>query len=264
MRLLRLARALLRIGFSEAVAYRSELLVWLLTTNTPLIMLLLWTAVAAEAPVGRYGEKEFVAYFLTTLVVRLLTGGWVVWQINMEARSGELSMRLLRPMHPFLAYALETLAAWPLRFAMCLPIILTAVFWVGAEGYSQDALHWAVAPVSLIGAWALTFGVMLCIGTLALYWHSSVGIFEIWLGLYFIFSGYIVPLDLFPPEVQAVLVWLPFRYLISFPVETALGVRDAGAMLLDLGRQWTFVALAWGAALLLWHRGARRYEAFGG
>jgi ABC-2 type transport system permease protein len=39
----------LRIGFAEMVAYRAEFLVWILTTNMPLVMMALWSAVAAEA-----------------------------------------------------------------------------------------------------------------------------------------------------------------------------------------------------------------------
>ena len=50
---------LLRVGVSEVVAYRAEFLVWILTTNMPLVMLALWHAVAAEGPVGRFGQREF-------------------------------------------------------------------------------------------------------------------------------------------------------------------------------------------------------------
>ena len=62
---------LLRVGFASALAYRAEFLVWVLAYTTPLIMLALWTAVAAEAPVGRFREHDFAAYFTGTLLVRL-------------------------------------------------------------------------------------------------------------------------------------------------------------------------------------------------
>ena len=78
-RLARLFPTLLRVGFADAVAYRSEFFIWILTTNMPLVMLLLWTAVARDAPLARLGTVEFTAYFLMVLVVRMLTGAWVVW-----------------------------------------------------------------------------------------------------------------------------------------------------------------------------------------
>src|SRR5215831_15107267 len=77
---------LFKVGFLEAVAYRAELLVWVLSTTMPLIMLALWSAVAREAPVGRFGQMDFVAYFLATFIVRQLTGAWVAWEMNWEVR----------------------------------------------------------------------------------------------------------------------------------------------------------------------------------
>ena len=62
---------LLRVGFAEVVAYRAEFLVWILTTNMPLVMLALWTRSPPTAPVGRFDQREFTAYYLGVLVVRL-------------------------------------------------------------------------------------------------------------------------------------------------------------------------------------------------
>src|SRR5262245_10480017 len=39
---------LLKVGFADAIAYRVEFLIWILTTNMPLVMLALWGAVARE------------------------------------------------------------------------------------------------------------------------------------------------------------------------------------------------------------------------
>ncbi len=264
MRAWRVATTLLKVGFADAVAYRSEMLVWLLSTNTPVIMLFLWRAVAAEAPIGRWGEAEFTAYFLTTLVVRLLTGAWVVWEINMEVKSGELAMRLLRPLHPFWSYAGENLAAWPLRLLICSPIIVVALVLVGPAAFNSDLQVWLLFPLTLAGAWALTFAAMSAIGALSLFWQSSLTLFDLWMGLYFVLSGYVLPLSLFPQSLQPALAALPFRYLLSFPVETALGLAPLPAVLKGLAAQWTYVIAFFALALLLWQRGVRRYEAFGG
>src|SRR5258706_7668805 len=96
-RTLRALPTLFRVGLASTIAYRGEFLVWILSTNMPLVMLALWLEVAREGALGRYGEKQFIAYFLATLIVRLLTGSWVVWELNMEVRQGILGMRLLRP-----------------------------------------------------------------------------------------------------------------------------------------------------------------------
>ncbi len=255
---------LLRLGFAEAVAYRSEMLVWFLSTNTPLIMLLMWSAVAAEAPVGRFGQAEFTAYFLVTLTVRLLTGAWVVWEMNMEIKGGQLSMRLLRPVHPFIAYACENLGAWPLRLLAVSPVLAVAALAVGPGGFTADLRQWALVPFTIAGAWVLTFSAMLAIGSLGLYLQSSLSLFDLWLGLYFVFSGYIVPLELFPENLRTFTDMLPFRYVLGLPVETILGLVPFETSLAYLGRQWLYGLGFLAVALALWHRGLRRYEAFGG
>jgi len=263
-RILRAMPSLFRVGFASAIAYRAEFLVWVLATNMPLVMLLLWTAVAREAPVGRFGEAEFVAYFLATLIVRMLTGSWVVWELNFEIRQGTIGMKLLRPIHPLLVYATDNLAALPLRALVSLPVAAIALWWVGHGQLASDPMLWIVAPIAIAGAWAMTFCATSFIGTLGFFWDSSMSLFQLWLGFFFVFSGYIVPLELLPAWLYDVVRWLPFRYLLSFPVEAMLGLVDRDEALVALAIQWAYVAAFLALALWTWKRGLARYSAFGG
>ena len=264
LRSLRALPTLLRVGLAEAVAYRAEFLVWLLSTNMPLVMLALWTAVARDAPVGRYGQKDFVAYFLAALVVRLMTGAWVIWELNYEIRQGTLAFRLLRPIHPLLAYACENIAAMPLRLGLSLPIAVALLLTVGGSRVTHDPVLLALFPVTLMGAWLITFLAMSLIGALAFYVDSAGSIFEIWMGLFGVFSGYLVPLDLFPGWLTALARALPFRYMLAFPVEMVIGMQSRARALQEIGVQWLFVGLLAAAALGAWKLGLRRFAAFGG
>lgn len=262
---LRAIPTLLRVGFADAVAYRAEFLVWVLTTNTPLIMLLVWSSVAREEPLaGRMGEQEIGAYFLAALIVRLLTGSWVVWDLVYEIRQGEIAMRLLRPIHPFLAYAGENVAAIPLRALMALPVVAAALLWLGSEQLSADPLAWLFVPLSIAGAWLITFFSMAAIGSLGFLWESTLSVYQVWLGMYFVFSGYTVPLELFPPALAVLIEWLPFRFLLSFPVEVMLGLIDREALYMAFAVQWAYVLAFALVALGIWRVGLRRYAAFGG
>jgi ABC-2 type transport system permease protein len=261
---LRAIPALLRIGLISTVAYRSEFLVWALTTNMPLVMLALWSEVAREGPVGQFGEKEFAAYFLATLVVRILTGSWVVWEMNTDIRQGELATRLLRPIHPFLHYATDNLGALPLRALLSLPVAVLGLVWVGRGHMTTDLAHAGIALVGIVGAWALVFSAMLLFGSLGLFWESSLALYDLWLGLFFVFSGYLMPLSFFPGWLRVLSWWLPFRYTLAFPVETMLGLESLGQSVRSLVVQWAYVAAFLGGALLLWRRGLARYAVFGG
>jgi len=255
---------LFRVGFAEMVAYRAEMLVWVLATTMPLIMLALWSTVARDAPVGRFDQQDFVAYFLATFIVRQLTGAWVAWQLSFEVRTGTLSMRLLRPLHPMVSYAVENLAAIPLRLIIALPVAVVALLLVGSERLPKSALLWVVFLLSLLGSWLITFLANSAIGTLALWTGSSIKVMDVWLALFMVLSGYLIPVELFPPVVRSAVEVLPFRYQIGFPVEVLTSAHDTRTALILLARQWTWVAISFFLVGVLWRRGLRRFAAYGG
>ena len=261
---MRVVPALLRTAFASAVAYRSEFLVWILSTNTPLVMLALWSSVAREAPFAQFGQKDFVAYFLVTLVVRLLTGTWVVWEMNMEIKDGTLSQRLLRPIHPFLVYAADNLGAIPLRAVVSLPIALIVLVTASGSLLTRDPMLWLIAPAAILGAWLISFAAMLAIGALGLFWESSIAVWDLWFALYFVFSGYLFPLRFFPPLLGRWVARSPFPYALAFPVETMLGMTSRADALTSLLTQWAYGLAFLVIAVVVWRRGLVRYAAYGG
>ena len=256
--------ALLRVGFLDAVAYRAEMLVWVLATTMPLIMLALWSAVARDQPVGGFGQAQFVAYFLATFIVRQLTGAWASWQMNQEIKDGTLAMRLLRPVHPLLGYATENIAALPMRILVSLPMAIIALVSVGTREVTHDPWMWALWPLALVGAWLITLLANLAIGALAFFIESSLKVMDIWLALYFVLSGYLIPVALFPPALRGALDWLPFRYQIGLPVEIMTGAHDRAAALSLVGRQWAYAAVLLFVTAIAWRRGVARFAAYGG
>jgi ABC-2 type transport system permease protein len=263
-RTLRALPTLLQVGFAEAVAYRAEFVVWLLSTNMPLVMLALWTAVAREAPVGRFGQRDFVAYYLATLVVRMLTGAWVVWELNFEIRQGTLAFKLLRPIHPLVGYAAQNVAAVPVRLLVALPVALALLFSAAGANVTRDPLLLALFPLTVFAAWLINFLAMSIVGSLAFWFESATSLFDIWLGLFGIFAGYLVPLELYPPWVGALARWLPFRYMLAFPVELVTGTLSRGEVLRDLLAQLAFIAILLVSTRVAWRAGVRRFSSVGG
>jgi ABC-2 type transport system permease protein len=260
----RLFPALLRVGFAEAVAYRAEFLIWVLSTTMPLVMMALWAAVAREAPVGRFDSGDFVVYFLATLLVRMLTGAWVVWLLVDEIRRGVLVQRLLRPIHPLLAYAAENLAALPLRTLFALPVAVVLLVSAGGDRLSSDPGVLLAFAFSLLGAWLIYFLSMVALGALAFFIESALGVFGLWLTLHFVLSGYLVPLELFPGWLRDASLVLPFRFMVSFPVELLTGRIPEADVLYGLAIQWAWVLASLALALGMWRAGLRRFAAFGG
>ena len=175
---LRAYPTLLRVGLAEAVAYRAEFLVWMLTTTMPLVMLALMSAVAREGHVGRFDRHGFVAYYLATLIVRQMTGAWVVWEMNREIKEGTLALRLLRPIHPLVSYSADALAAMPMRALVALPIAVgVLVAAAGQRHHARSGERRHLRRRRWLGAWLLNFAVSAIIGTLgALHRELAAGL----------------------------------------------------------------------------------------
>jgi ABC-2 type transport system permease protein len=261
---LRALPTLLRVGVAETVAYRAELIVWVLTLTLPLVMLALWTSVASEGPFRGFSSEAFVAYYLATLITRNLTSSWVSWQISEEVRLGTIAMRLLRPVPPFVALAASHVAALPLRSLVALPVAVALLLSSGASALTREPLQLALVAPSLALAWLIAFGLMFTVGALAFFVTRASGLFSAYFTLYVPLSGYLMPLELLPGWLRAIAEVAPFRYTLAVPVELMTRPLDPGAAWrLVLGQVlWAAASLALAAAV--WRRGVRRFEAVGG
>lgn len=261
---LRAMPTMLRVGLAETIAYRAEMIVWILTTTMPLVMLALWTSVAAEGPFEAFTQTDFVAYYLAALIVRNLASNWVAWQLAEEIRNGTLSMRLLRPVHPVAGLFATQAAGVPLRIIVVLPIVLALALSDGASAIVTGPGHLGLFALSLVGAWFLTFFTFVTIGALSFFLEKSMALAEVYFGLFMVMSGYLIPLELMPGWLRTAANWLPFRYTLGGPVELLVGrhpeLGDAARL---VGAQWAWAAVMAALAMITWRRGLRRYEAFG-
>jgi ABC-2 type transport system permease protein len=259
---------LLKVGFAEAIAYRAEMLVWVLATTMPLIMMMLWTTITAVNPVTGQGGKvwgagDYVAYFLSVFIVRQLISAWASWELNFEVRHGNLAMRLLRPMHPIIWYAASNLAYMPQRALVTMPVLIILLL-TQAQHLLQGVGPWLLWCLAMLGAWLIAFFVNVAIGCLAFFIQSSIKVMDVYLALFFVFSGYIYPLDMFPTWLRDLSQWLPFNYQIAFPVELMTGQLSVDDILASLGMQYLWAAVMMTLALTLWQEGVKRFQAFGG
>lgn len=266
MRALRLGRALFRVGLAEMVAYRAEVVLWILTATVPVLSLLVWDRAVDDGPVGRFDRAGLARYFTVGLIVRQLSAAWVVWDLNERIRTGALSPELLRPAHPLLRDVATNLAAVPTRSAVLVPLV-AALLWYRPELLSATAAdHPALVPIfllSLLMSWAATFASQVAFGSLAFFTGQSGAMWQLWFGAWMLLSGYVVPVELLPARLASVVEVLPFRAALGAPTEIGAGLWSPAeaASLLALQAFWLFVWI--GLASVAWTRGLRRYEAAG-
>jgi ABC-2 type transport system permease protein len=220
--------------------------------------------VAQDGDFKGYSSAAFVAYYLANLIVRNLTGSWVAWQISEEIRLGAMSMRLLRPLHPYVAFAASHVAAVPFRSVVVLPIAVVLLLSSGASALTTEPLQLALIVPSLALAWIITFNVMFMIGSIGFFVTKTMALLNLYFGLFSLLSGYLLPIPLLPAAIRWFAEWMPFRYMLSAPIELMTVKLDAAAAAWILVAQtgWAVATLA--LALVVWNRGVKRFEAVGG
>ena len=252
-----------RACWNLVIEYRLQVLIWILTIVLPLIMLAGWLSIAESGPVGSYDKTAFIAYYLAALIVRNMTGMWFIWEMDSEMRLGTLSFRLLKPMDPMVHFMAIALSSRPLRMLLLAPIAIAAVLWIPNLNWASDPLTLVLFVASLVGAWAILFLMQYTIGLTGFWITRTIGVNDAWFFTYSLASGYLVPLDLYPPLVQSVLQYLPFRYTMSFPIEILTQKLTVSATLAGIGLQWFWVVIIYGVCRWVWRRGLVRYSAVG-
>lgn len=252
--------AILRVAFAGMVAYRAEMIIWVLSATLPLVMLALWNAAAAGGTVAGWDQTAFTRYFAANLVVRQLTGSWVVWELNWTIRKGDLSPKLLRPMHPLVFNFAETVAALPFRVLVLVPLGGLLAAWRPEALFIPSFAAGIGFAVSVLFAFALAWLVQAIFGMIAFWTEQSMGFWNAWFAVWALLAGYFVPLALFPPEWVSVARLLPFYATLGAPIDVLLG---ATPVLPTLFVQFLWLVALSGLTGVVWRAGIRRYGAVG-
>ena len=252
-----------RACWALTIEYRMSIFIWMLSMMLPFVMMAGWLSIARDGPVGRFSYGDFIAYYVAAIVVRNVTGVWIVWEMDNDLRLGEMSFKLLKPMNPILHYMASSLAPKPLRLLVLVPILIAVKIFLPDVQFVTDPVALAVFLLSIAGAWAMMFFQLYSIGLLGFWITQPSSLHDVWFGIFSLFSGYLVPLDLFPGVIRELLYAMPFRYHMSFSIEILTGRLNLTSMAQGLVLQWIWVAVFYGVYRFVWWRGVRRFSAVG-
>ncbi|MER3400643.1 MAG: ABC transporter permease [Thermoflexus sp.] len=260
---LRAYPTLLRIYWARTLEYRVQILIWILSGAVPLVMLAVWLSLAQEGPVGSFDAGTFVSYYLTAIFLRRMTGVWIIWDLSRDIRTGGLSARLLRPLHPLHYDLARTLASRPLQALLVGPPIALALWLYPGRQLDLSALNLLRVAAATGMALLLEFFFQYAIGLTAFWTSQAVAFHEVWFFIKALGSGYVIPLALMPEGVRRLLDWTPFPMMLSFPLEMLLGRLSPEQVAQGFLVQGLWLLFAVLLVAGLWRQGIRRYEAFG-
>ncbi len=264
--MLRIYKRLWQVNWAEQWQYRANLLMYqLYWLVSPVVYLAVWVTVANnQGNVSGLTANDFIAYYMTLLIVDQLTSDITIHLLANKIQDGTLSSDLLRPVHPVLTQTLmNNIAFKALSFFALIPIwiVLSLLFRPNFSSVSVSSLLLAL-PAILIGF--LTAFLLGATVTCLAFWTTRVySISEFYFALITLFSGQFVPLQLMPPIIQQIAQFLPFQMFKYVPIEIILNRLTSEAILRDFAVGLVWLVIAWFLFGWLWREGVRRFSAVG-
>jgi ABC-2 type transport system permease protein len=247
------------------LAYRGSILIWLFAIiSSPLISIVVWTTVAKSqgGSAGGFTTGGYAAYFIILMVINQLTFSWHMWEMGWRVQSGLFSGILLRPMHPIHNDIVENLVFKALTLIPLAPVAVIFSIIFDAE-YNWKLLNMiAMVPAIALSA-LLLFLLEWTIGLAAFWITKTNALFQLYSSISIFLSGFIAPLSLLPEPAQVVASILPFRWILSFPVEMALGTSGPQEIAIGFAMQLVWIGLLLGILRFTWSHAASRYSAVG-
>ena len=229
----------------------------------PLIFLFVWSNAAGLGVIGGYTRADFVAYYLVLIVVNQLTFAQTNWTVGDLIRDGTMNTLLLRPIAPIVDTVAAEIAGKVVFLSFAIPVAASLLLILAPAdvGLPGDPFLFAVA---LLAAWALRFLWGYSLALTAFWSTRSDALVLMQDALVFVLAGQIAPTGLLPGGLRTVAEWLPFRYMLGFPIEILLGSVQGDALARGMIVQLAWLTASAGLAYSLWRLGVRRHAAVGG
>lgn len=249
-----------------SLTYRFEVFT---TIGTRLVIMVssiyLWkTAYKGMDIVAGVNESQMVTYS----IISTLMWSFYVYSgegmIRSRIQRGEIAIDLIRPINFFLnCFATSFGRAASSIINVILPIILLMAIFIQVPAASGF-----LAAILSIVSMLLGYGIIWLIGAvvgMASFWVMEMGNLGVVKdALVQLLSGRIIPLWLFPKNVQRVLSFFPFQYIYQTPISIYIGKISTNQALPSMGLQLLWIIGLIMVLFLMWGKAKKRLLIQGG
>jgi ABC-2 type transport system permease protein len=253
------------LAFQEQTAYRLNFYFGLMNEFFIFsVFVLFWQKVYESGQqLGDYTFEALATYLLMMMLINLVVRHWMAADVLDEIQEGAILHLLTKPISYVTLMCAKRIGAKAAFVFWTAWLIFLAGIVVPFIHLPQNPFLWIGFLISLFFAFLTYFYIQFVTGLASFWignsWGHIFGVFLITL----LFSGALLPLDLFPHWLQTVTAWLPFQFTAYVPISTFLGRLTLETWFILMGKNllWIF-----GFVLLskwMWIQGLKRYEAYG-
>ena len=257
-----------RASLMQMFIYRGTVWLWLLVDVFQFFMMVyLWKSVYEfHNEINGFLFNEMLVYYLLTNVFMVFTQGEALYAVSEEVREGRISLYLVKPISYKIRLFWDTFG----RAMGITTLLLPVAFLTGLVITFVFDIVWTISLLQIVAAllyvpliFTFMFEFSFLFGTLSIHTTNVFGI-SIFIGvLTQVMSGQLIPLALYPPVLQNIILYTPFRFL-SYPALILLGKVPMDQVWIGLIVLAGWVVLFEGISSLVFRLSLKKIVVFGG
>lgn len=257
--------AIIKIALKRTFEQRTNILVAnLQSAFTLFVIYYFWKAVYANSSsIKGYTFEEIVTYYFITRVTYNRISAFTVVSTAKLIKSGELTRFLLKPIN-FIKYSIieNTVLGDLWSLGNLISILILSSFLYGSLRPPASIAHMGLFLLVFLINGFLSKSINILIGLVG-FWTTEVAHLKlVTTQTINIVSGGLIPLAFFPEKVQKVLNFLPFKYLIQFPIDVYLGKLPMNIVFINLGILVLWCTILLSLTMAVFKKGLKGYESF--
>ena len=230
---LRKYKPFIRASAIDIMAYRFNILVWVIVTVFEVACLIfLWFAVyqssegGIDASINGFTYKEMITYVVLTTVFGFVTfNNDTLWFINKEIKDGTIGNYVIKPISyrgRFVASNIGALLMMSLVFGI--PLygaslgVLIGIGFLPVPSVLDFIAHFALFIVASVLASLLNDVISYIFGVLCFYTSAAWGLNSLKTTIISFLSGALLPLAFFPNVFREIVSYMPFAGMSQNPV----------------------------------------------
>jgi ABC-2 type transport system permease protein len=250
----------------EGIAYRRVIMAGLGSSAIALIIQLsLWhTIFASRSQVATFDWPAMQTYILLSFAVNAMVSNVNEMRMFADIASGDVVLDLLKPLDYLAANLARVIGLAIIEGALALGLVLALVMFLPEVRLPASGFAGVAFAISVPLGFMVKFLIGYLVALLGFRLLNVDGVLWTRTAVTNVFSGAIVPLELFPGLLGGLAAILPFRAIVHTPVSLYLGHHGTEAIVIALAHQIGWVLALWLLARRLWERSVRRLVVQGG
>jgi ABC-2 type transport system permease protein len=241
--------------------YRLDTILWILAEAIePLVAMAIWLAVAKEGG-SAYTVRETFTYYILAILVFMAVFVWTGFLLSQDILDGKIVQYLVKPYSVFWFLLSSDAAENMFKFILPIPVFIASVV-LFPQIYAPaiyEPMHIALFCLSIVLAIGISFTFEMSLSSLA-FWMEEVNELRGFKNLFQeMASGLVIPFIFLPPLAVTLFSFLPFRFMISVPIEIIMGQLEGLRAWQFIGYQVIWLAILSIIMRFVWTRGLRHY-----